>query len=545
MRNLLKAAPLALALIAATGLGVSTAGCRVNEDDVHRWESTLHGPDKLQAVVKAPKYDTALRVEAAMSLIRMKPRGGRGVGIERLVDTLAEIAPEQRAPIMAGLVPSVAAELKKPPPTAQAGQPAPPDPSFAFKDAAYAMLTYEKSVLVSDDAQKAQLKQVLIEWAIADFERRLENRKQSYGMEQLLRYLGSESVVGLPKLINRDSRNLDKIAGLVADLGSTPTKEAASAALVEVSKHVLSDEWIKITTPMLEATNKTSGIKTDAEGFKGQLTQFQDEQLLRVLGSLRRVGGRPAVDFCLGLASDPKAAAKRRVAALAAVELRLDSKNPDDVKRIFDIAMSDAPAEVLDLAFARIGEMPRKDVVDRLYEAFKTDKWKVRRSAGMIVLRMSEVKDIEEFMGKLPGADAKGFAMSEAISFGAKFGDLKGGDHREVLKKFLPDTTPLASRTAAVSFYMTHGKAADLSTLTAFETDAKPVPLCETDPDCKWACYVPKAPAAPAPNEPPPKDPKPPEKELKDIKTFGEYVKLCVVPAIQERAEQEKKAEKK
>jgi len=502
----------------------------VGEDDVHRWESTEHGPDKLVAVVKAPKYDNGLRVEATLSLIRMKPRGGRQVGVARLVEALAEITPEQRNPILANLVPAIITELKKPAPAAQAGQPAPPDPSFAFKDAAYAILTYDKPVLLTDDGLKGQLKQALIEWALADFERRLENRTQTSGMEQLLRYLGPDSVVGLPKLMTRDSRNLDKMAGLVADIGDDKTKEAASAALVEVAKYDISDEWVKVKTPQLEAANKASAITTTADGFKAQLSSYQDEELLRALGSLKRVGGRPAVDFCLDLASDTKAPANRRIAALAALELRLDSKNESDVKRIFDIAMSDAPPEVLDVAFVRIGEMPRKDVVGKLYDAFKTDKWKVRRLAAKIVLRMSEVKDMDEFMSKLPEKDAKGFAMGEAITYGASFADLKGGDVQAEVKKFLVDTTAPAARTTAVSYYLVNGKPGDIELLKPYENDKSPVPVCETDDECKWACYVPKDPA------------KPDDKELKPVKTFGDYIQMCVEPSIIDRAEQAKKA---
>ncbi len=526
LRARLLAASATFVLLTGT---LGTTGCRVNEDDVHRWESTEHGPEKLQAVIKAPKYDTQLRVEATLSLIRMKPRGGRQIGVTRLVEALAEIAPEQRNPILAGLVPAIVTELKKAPPAAQAGQPAPPDPSYAFKDAAYAMMTYDKPVILTDDALKGQLKQALIEWSLADFERRLENRTQSTGMEQLLRLLGPEAVAGLPKLMTRDSRNLDKMAGLVADLGSDATKEAASAAIVEIAKYVVSDEWVKVKTPQLEAANKASGITTNEEGFKAQLGQYQDEELLRALGSLRRVGGRPAIEFCLGLAADGKAPAKRRVAAIAALELRLDSKNASDVKKIFDIAMSDSPPEVLDAAFVRIGEMPRKDVVDKLYDAFKTDKWKVRRLAAKIVLRMSELKDMDEFMSKLPEKDAKGFAMAEAITYGASFADLKGGDPKEALKKYLADTTPPAQRTVAASYYLTQGKPDDIAMLSAYENDRTPVPVCEGD-ECKWACYFPKDPA------------KPEDKELKDVKTFGDYIKMCVEPQIKERAEQAKKA---
>lgn len=526
LRARLLAASATVVLLTGT---LGTTGCRVNENDVHRWESTEHGPDKLQAVIKAPKYDNALRVEATLSLIRMKPRGGRQIGITKLVEALAEIAPEQRNPILASLVPAIVTELKKAPPAAQAGQPIPPDPSFAFKDAAYAILTYDKPVLLNDDALKGQLKQALIEWALADFERRLENRTQTYGMEQLLRLLGPDAVAGLPKLMTRDSRNLDKMAGLVADLGNDATKEAASVAIVDIAKYVVSDEWVKVKTPQLEAANKASGITTNEEGFKAQLSQYQDEELLRALGSLRRVGGRAAVEFCLGLAGDAKAPAKRRMAALAALELRLDSKNANDVKRIFDIAMSDAPPEVLDAAFIRIGEMPRKDVVDKLYEAFKTDKWKVRRLAAKIVLRMSELKDLGEFMSKLPEKDAKGFAMAEAITYGASFADLKGGDVKEAVKKYFDPATPPAQRTTAASYFLTNGKPDDVAFLTPFENDRTPVPVCEGD-ECKWACYVPKDPA------------KPDDKELKDVKTFGDYIKMCVEPQIKDRAEQAKKA---
>ncbi len=525
------ASPLAAAVLATCALG-ALASCRVDEENIHRWEGTQNGPTRLKAVLLAPKYETPLRVEAALSLIRMKPRGGRTVGIEILADTLSEIPPEERAPILAGLIPAMVSELKKPPPTVQAGQAAPPDPTIAFKDAAYAILTYEKQVLLADEALKASLKTALIDWAMADFERRLENRIQTYGMEQLLRYLGPEAVVGLPKLLTRDSRNLEKIAGLISDLGTDATKEAASAALVDVAKYVISDEWVKVKTPQLEEANKRSKLEPTADQFKAQLEQYQDEELMRVFGTLKRVGGRAAVDFCLDFAREPKHKKERRAASLAALELRLDPKKEEDMKRIFEIALSDSPPEVLDLAFRRIGEMPREKVVDRLYEGFKSDKWKVRRASASIVLKMSTLKQLDEFMAKLPAKDVKGFGMPEAITYGAMIGDLKEGTHRELLAKFITDPSP-AVRTTAISFYLTHGTAADSAALTALESDPMPVPVCDTDPDCKWACYVPKDPA------------KPDDKELKDLKSIGDYVKLCVHPAIKDREAAKKAAEQK
>ena len=525
------------------------------------------------------KYDVSLRVEAALALIRMKPRSGRRPGFNQIdpdgdlepcrrtfVDALGSVSTETRQAIVGGLVPQIIGELQKPPPVAQAGQPSPPDPSFPYKDAAYAMLTFERVQIVADDTLRQNLRNALAEWAIADFEHRLDNRTQLFGMEQLLRHLGPPSVVGLPKLMTRDSRRLDQMASLVAELGDPKTKEAASTALVGIAKYIASDEWMKIKKPELEAANAASKLQPTPDQFQMQLITYQGEELMRAFGSIKKVGGRPAVEYCLGFAADkgpdpgkrPEAAdakadkeakekaataqalwdlqreqiEKRRQAALAALEGRLDRNNADDIKRIFALATSDAPDSVLDLAFRRISEMPREVVADKLYELFKGDKWKIRRIAAATILKMSSVKHIDEFMGKLP-ADGKNFAMAEAITYGALFGDLKEGDLREALKKHL-SSGPAVARTTALSYYLTLGNKTQVDDLKGLDSDSTSAPTCDIEPDCRWVCEVPKEGA---------KDPK--ERELKDIKTVGEYVKHCVVPTMLDRSPEPKKDEPK
>ncbi len=520
--------------VAAAGCGLAVSGCRVGEDDVHRWESTAHGPEKLRAVLVYDKYDPALRVESAMSLIRMKPRAGRRVGIGIMVDALAGISPEMRQVIVASLVPDIIAELKKPPPVAQANQASPPDPSFPYKDAAYAMLTSDKTVIIADEPLKQQLKTALIDWSIADFEHRLDNRSQAFGMEQLLRYVGAPAVAGLPKLMTRDAKRLDQMATLVAELGDQKAKEAASAQLVAIAQYVMSDEWTKIKEPELKAANAASRLEPTPKQFDAQLAQYRDEDLVRVFASMRKVGGRPCVDFLLTFAANKEQSEKRRQAALAALEGRLDRNNPDDLKRILQIAATDAPDVVLDQAFRRVGELPRELVVDKLYEIFKTDKWKIRRAAAGTVLKMSTVKHIDEFMGKLPeGAAAKGFAMGEALAYGASIGDLKEGKPLDGLKKYFTSGTP-AQRTTALGYWFTFGTSADVASLAPYEGDTTHAPVCETDADCKWACEVPKEGA---------KDPAK-DRESKDVKTVGDFVRFCVEPAMKER-QPEKKDEKK
>src|SRR5665213_1880019 len=88
--------PLVLVLSMAT-VG---AGCRVDNDAVHRWETTERGPDKLVAVLTHDKYDLPLRVEAALSLIRMRPRNGRRIGTELMTDALTAVPAEARQKIV-------------------------------------------------------------------------------------------------------------------------------------------------------------------------------------------------------------------------------------------------------------------------------------------------------------------------------------------------------------------------------------------------------------------------------------------------------------
>ena len=513
---------LALVLAASTALG-----CRVNQDDIRRWETTAHGPEKLQAVVIHDKYELPLRVDAALSLVRMKPRSGRQVGISVLVDGLATLAPEQRQAVMAGLVPLLIAELQKPPPVAQAGQPSPPDSSYPYKDAAYAILTADKTPIVTDEALAKSLKQALVEWAMADFEHRLDNRTQTYGMEQLLRFIGADSVSGIPKLMTREARRLDPMSSMVAELGTAETKEAASKALVAIASFVISDEWIKVKTPELQAANAASKLQPTESQFKAQLAQYQDEELFRVFGSMKKVGGRASVDFALRFAADKNQGEKRRQAALAAIEGRLDRNSDEDVRRILEVAASDAPDAVLDQAFRRIGEIPREKVVDKLYELFKSDKWKVRRAAAGTVLRMSTLKNLDEFMAKLP--DGKGFAMPEALTYGAIFGELKDGSPREALAKHLT-TGSSTARTSAIGYYYTFGTKADLGLMRPLEGDSQRAPTCDGDPECTWSCVVPKQGAT-----------KPDETESKSVETIGDFVKYCVEPAMSAR-EPEKSA---
>jgi hypothetical protein len=296
---------------------------------------------------------------------------------------------------------------------------------------------------------------------------------------------------------------------------------------------VASGDWIKIKKPEVQAANAASKLEPNETQLAAQLTQYQDEELFRVFGAMKKVGGRPTVEWLLAFAADKNQSEKRRQGALAALEGKLDKTRPDDASKVLAMATADAPDVVLDQAFRRASELPRELVIEKLYDLFKTDKWKIRRAAGATVLRMSTAKHIEEFLGKLPKGAAKGFAMPEALSYGALIGELKEGNPREEVGKFLTAGSP-AARATALSYWFSYGTAADLPVVQPLSGDRVDVPVCETDPDCKWSCEVAKEGAA---------DPK--EREVKDIKTIGEFVRFCVEPAMRDRQLEPKKDEKK
>ncbi|MCC6525376.1 MAG: hypothetical protein IT373_22175 [Polyangiaceae bacterium] len=504
----------------------------MSDEDLHRWERTESGPDKLAAVLLHDKYEMRLRVEAAMSLIRMKPRKGRQVGLEVLIENVLSspsLPPETRNTIVAELVPLVIEQLKVPPPTTQAGQAAPPDESFKFKDAAYRLLTFERTALVADAGLKDEMKQALTRWAMADFERRLNDRSQAYGMEQLLRYIGSDSVVDLPGLMSKDTKalQLKKMADIVAKIGSKATREEAGKKLVEIAQYIAADAWRSDPqiVEKVKADNERGGYEVNEKQFGVQLAMFQEETLIGVLGSMKQVGGSAVVDFCLQLASDSKPPEKWRQVALDALQQNLDKDNPKHAERLLAIAASDAPGIVLDQAFARLREFKRSAMIDKLYELFKTDKWKVRRSAAVSALQVSKAGDLDEFMQKLATAE-KNFALDEPIKYGAYLGDLKTDDAtpakwggpRQAIEAYLTKGS-VQARLTALGYLYSYGTQADLPKIQALFADKEKIPKCDEAAACEWTCAVPKK-----------DDPK--QSEDKAITTLGEFAELCVAPKM-------------
>jgi hypothetical protein len=508
-------------------LGALAAGataCRTDSGNIKAWASKSQGPRKLVAVLTHEKYAMDLRVEAALTLVSMKPRGGRRIGIQGtdeqpgLIDALAQMQPAARGAIVTRLVPKLEEEMQKPLPAAQAGQ-AVADPTIPYKDAAFALLTHEDGALLTDEALRKSLKTTLASWTATNFADRLDDTSQMFGMEQVLRELKADGVRSLPDLIAPGAQKIDRISQMIADFGDEATKAKASEKLVAVAKEVNSPEWIKQKAPGVEAANKASKLNPSPAQFQAQLAKFQEEELSKVFASMKKVGGKPVVAFLLAFAQDKNQDPKRRAAAIAALQGNLDKNNAEHAKAILAIAgASDTPDAVRDIALQRIGELPRPLVIEKLYDLFKDENWKVRWVAAELVLKMSETPQLPEFFTKISGAS--NMAITEPLKYGLLIANMKGTPApAEVAEKYAASGS-VQSRLTALGYYYNVGTAADVPKISRYTSDRTATPKCKADAkDCDWKCDVQTDKGS----------------ETKEVTTLGDFVEHCVKPAMEKR----------
>ncbi len=488
-------------------LCLALTNCRTDSNDVKRWADTQQGPRKLVAVLTHAKYPLDLRAEAAMTLIGMRPRGGRRAGIEQAVDALAGLSREERDPILARLVPAIVSELTVPPP-AEGTE----DNSIPFKDAAYDLLTSHDGKLVVLKERREALEGALKQWAMADFVPRMNASSQKVSMEQLLKTLGADSVRPLPEKMVPGATRIDRMAQLIADVGDTSTKHAASQKLVQLAQLVASPKWLEEKRPELEKANAASGQKPDEKAFAQQLARYQEEELLRLFSSMRRVGGKPAVEYLLAFAAESQRPVKQRTGALAAIEKHLDPTSESQITAIVKIAGADStPDSVRGLALRRMGDLPRDKVAAPLYDLFDNDNWKVRWVAAELLLSKSKPEHVEEFMDHL--SKVKHMSLSEPLRYGQLLGDMKGTPTpKELADSYSSSSKKPSVRVSALGYYYAHGTKQDLDELERLSKDRRKVPGCADEAkDCEWRCAE------------------------QEIATIGDYVAHCILPAIRTR----------
>jgi hypothetical protein len=296
---------------------------------------------------------------------------------------------------------------------------------------------------------------------------------------------------------------------------------------VAVAQQINSDAWLKARSPKLEAANKASKLNPTKDQFAKQLEQYQEEELLRAFGSMKKIGQQPIADYLLNFSMDKNQSEKRRATALIALEGQIDKDNKAQVDKILTLASAeDTPDSVRDAAMRRVGEMPRKLVVDRLYSMFDSKNWKVRWVSAELILKMSDSSQIDEFMGHV--GKIKGMSITEPLRYGQLIGELKKVkvDPMEAIVRYSDGKYPVTVRLSALGYYYEGGGSADLAKVERYTSDSTKVPECLPDAkECEWKCTVDQG----------------GKQEEKSVATVGDFVTFCVQPALTKRAAPVKK----
>lgn len=503
-------------IVLAASLGLLSS-CKTGIEDVHRWANTQQGPRKIVAVMSHDKYPNDLRIEAAMTLVTMKPRSGQRIGLESLLAGLKGLNVERRALVISGMLPRLKEAIVQQLPTGTAPGAPIVDLSFPYKDAAYALLA-ERDSLVASEAQRRELKAALGSWAATDFARRMDDSSQTYGMGQLLLLLGASGVEKLPALLEPGASKITQLSRYIAELGSAATQLEASARLVAIAKEVDSPQWLTRQAPVLRKRNEASGFKKiEGTRFQSQLTKWQQEEMMRVLASLKKVGKRPIIQYLLALAEDSSRQDSRRAGALAAMEGHVSRTDPKQLERLLALTRGEnTPDAVRELSLRRIGELPRKFIIESLYELFSHSNWKVRWLAAELGLKTSEARHLPEFMKQLSAI--RDMAITEPLRYGKLIGGLKGSPAPSAsIDQFLVASQSVPVRLSAFGYYLEHGNAAQVSRVNAFAKDTTKVPKCPANSEqCEWRCEVVEK----------------GNRVIKQIATVGDFVQHCVIPAM-------------
>src|SRR5690606_36055633 len=118
----------------------------------------------------------------------------------------------------------------------------------------------------------------------------------------------------------------------------------------------------------LEDANRRAKLEPSEEQFEKQMAQFQNETVVRIFGSMKKVGGEAVKAYLLEVAADEKAPEARREVALVALEGHITKKDTKAIDQLFALAKNDkTPALVVDKVFRRLKDLPRQDVAERLY----------------------------------------------------------------------------------------------------------------------------------------------------------------------------------
>ncbi|MEO7097362.1 MAG: hypothetical protein ABI175_29140, partial [Polyangiales bacterium] len=471
------------------------------------------------------------------------------------------------------------------------------DPSVVWKDATFSL--YSSSRDDRPGAQKLdidpkiaeEMTATLTDWAagkegddvntrLQQFETRLDNSAQQYGIEQILRAVGVPGTKRLPALLTAKnavkSQRIDTVARVVTDVkprganaGETADYEKARDELATNFAKLLLDtvaggyvEAVRAETddalskspagkPLFDQKNSPEKDPTK-NLYLGYFLKVRDERLQYLFSIAKQVGRTPVVDALFALAGNAEASKENRAFALAALEGNFATTDDSAMKSFIAIAKSNAPDEVKHVSLVRLGAYPPEQAVQAYYQLFGEGNWKVRYDAAMQVLGiMQKLGDksktsAKEFLSKLPTKSEQRMGLGEPSDYAKTLSMMPKEMNTKPIVLAGLTSKSLGEELVALGWFLAVGTPEDLPAVAKFADDKDKVPQCKEEDDCKWdqGCPVPKAGGAAT------------DVEWKKIETIGDYVTHCVKVQIEQRAkapppkdgekkDDEKKEEKK
>ncbi len=478
---------LALALVATAILSWGAAGCNPPPEEIARLRDVDEdGPSKLAAMIEQGTATEATQTQAALALIALERRG-RHVGL----DVLAAALEKRGALSRRKLVEVVARELARgmdQPRTATA------DPAIAFKDGAHLLLSRDLAEGAARDVIAGALKR----WVAESTMERLDDERQRYGLVPLLRLLGPESKIAVARHVEKDehrSRTVDLV--MMLDEGAQHEAARILARLLPATRTVA---WRDSHRPVILESIRTSNMQMSPENIDALVARMQAEQVVQIVGGLKRLNFPESRAILLAAAEDKALAKEDRVIALDALSAHAGSLDDGEIDRVLAIVANaasivareqerhfpvveerkaDRDDALLRAATRSVSRAPRARV-KMLEIVGSTASWRIRMETATALLQASDARNMVEVLAKLPATAQTPMALEEVRSYGEAARSIV--DAPEAMRAHFTDAR-LGARLAALSTHQ-----GDVPTLAAYQDDDARLPKCAGSQHCDWTC---------------------------------------------------------
>ncbi|MET0340393.1 MAG: hypothetical protein ABW252_05295 [Polyangiales bacterium] len=367
----------------------SLLGCALEPRDLAAFRDTAEGPAKLRAVLGDERRPTALRAEAALTLLDLDRADVDGRSL--LLDAFAALPPASRGVLAPTVEQGLHARLR----TADGALPT--TRAVRAKDVGVQLLP------LLDAPARQRLGTRLMRWMSADVDHRGD--AGTFTPEQLAESLGTESAVPTAEGLRPDvsPEALTRLLAVVAAHGDGAARAAAGARLVEIERayRARPDRAALVVARVLPAL----GSFADTEAARARL---------------------------VAIADDPGLPGSERELALT---LLAGSATPAELPRLARVALDpDAALGLREQALARIGETGAPEALPSLLALAALRKERsLRQRAAELTIEIGGERSLWPLLRALPGEWNVTYARDELEAYAARVQRLRATSYLTVL----------------------------------------------------------------------------------------------------------------